>query len=108
MNPNNSLDPRVIREWAHENRPREDGPTREADFEDQITLMRNREDYRYTELRVTPILVNGRWTWVDRAGYPVAQSASRELRFNVEQYDFVLNVPRRLVTGVPYLTHRKA
>ena len=107
--PNDLLDPRLIRDWAQENSPREEVPRRDADFEAQITLTRDPNTFLYTELRVAPIQVNNRWTWIDKAGYPVAECAIAEnFRFNAERYEFLLSVPRRVVTGRLYLPHRGA
>jgi hypothetical protein len=106
---NGLLDPRLIREWAQENRPREQEPAHREEFEIAITLTRDRPRYRYSVLHVTPIEVNERWTWIDKAGYSVAQSAIIEdLRGRAEQYEFLLNVPQRIVRGRPYLAHRES
>jgi hypothetical protein len=109
MDPNDLLDPRLIREWVQENRPQEGFTVGDAQVQTGITLTRDLAAYQYRELRVTPIQVNERWTWIDKAGYPVAQGVALEqFRDRAEHYEFLLNVPRRIVTGRPYLAHRGA
>jgi len=106
--PNDLLDPRAIREWAQGNRPREDARPQSPEFDQRVRLTRNVGDYLYEEMYVTPILLNGRWTWIDKAGYAVAEGPVFEaLRSTAEQYEFTLNVQRRWVTGHPYLAHQR-
>ena len=107
--PNNLLDPRLIREWAQGNRPPEDARSQNPDFNQRVRLARNEGDYLYEEMHVTPILLNGRWTWIDKAGYVVAEGAAfEELRSRVEQYEFTLDVLQSRVRGRPYLAHQQA
>jgi hypothetical protein len=46
-----------------------------------------------------------RWTWIDRAGYAIAEGPiSEEVRARVERYEFRLEVPQRRVAGHPWHT----
>lgn len=105
---NDLLDPRAIRDWSQEDRPREDAVSRIADFEQRVTLTRGPTNYQYLQMYVTPITANGRWSWIDKAGYAVAEGPVGEnVRARVEQYEFILDVSNRRVTGRPYLAHRR-
>jgi hypothetical protein len=108
VNANELLDPRVIREWAQENRLPEGLQRQDIDFDQRVVLARERGAFQLPELHVTPIDFNGRWTWIDKAGHVVARSARRALPIGVEQYEFILNVQSSTVAGRLYLPHRQS
>lgn len=102
------LDPRAIRDWAQRARVTEDVARRSVEFDQRVRLTQRRNTYRYQEMHVTPIEINGRWTWIDKAGYAVAEAgAVQEFQSRIEQYEFVLNVMQSRVTGRPYLAYRQ-
>ena len=104
---NDLLDPRAIRVWAQETRPSQRTLREPFDFEQLVRLTRERDIYRYHQVYVTPIVVNGGWTWIDNAGYDVAKGPINEdVRLNVEQYEFTLDVSHTKVTGRQYLAYQ--
>lgn len=105
---NDLLDPRAIRDWVQRTRRAEDATWRRLEFEQRVRLTRRQGSYQYQEMYVTPIAINGRWTWIDKAGYVVAEgNLNQEFRDRAEQYEFMLNVSRRRVTGRPYLAYEQ-
>ena len=104
---NDLLDPRAIRDWAQETGSRDPEQPGQPHFDWHVTLTRNRNDYLSGELYVTPVELRGGWTWVDKAGYAVANSAAFEELRSVLHYEFTLDVPRRRVRGRMYLPHRE-
>ena len=105
---NDLLDPRaILRVWAQETRPSQPTLREPVDFEQLVRLTRERDIYRYHQVYVTPIVVNGGWTWIDKAGYDVAKGPINEdVRLNVEQYEFTLDVSHTKVTGRQYLAYQ--
>jgi len=104
---NDLLDPRAVREWAQTNRVGDGPGRRDVGFEQRVALTRPANVYRNREIDVMPIETNDRWTWVDKAGHPVATSAVVEdMRFRSAQYEFTLVVGQRTVRGRLYLPHR--
>jgi superfamily II DNA/RNA helicase len=106
LNPNELLDPRVVREWAQVSRVPEAGQRQNISFDQRVVLSRERSAFQHPELHVTPIDVDGRWQWIDKAGHVVARSARRALPIGVAQYEFVLSVQSGTVAARAYLPHR--
>jgi hypothetical protein len=106
---NDLLDPRAIRDWTQRARRGELTARRSVDFEQHVRLIRQAASYLYPQMYVSPIEVNGAWTWIDKAGYAVAEGAlSQELRDRTDQYEFTLDVLRGRVTGHPYLAYQQS
>lgn len=104
---NDLLDPRLIRAWAQEIRIREDAAPQQPNFDQRVRLVREASRYAYETIHVAPVVINGRWTWIDKAGYAVAEGPIlRDFQLRTELYEFVLNVRERTITGRPYLAHR--
>jgi hypothetical protein len=104
--PNDALDPRIIRDWVEARRPRAERPPAARGFSLNAVLPRNPDDYRQQRITVSPVERDQELLWVDPAGYVVARSERpREWPENPSRFDFELAVARRSINGETYLRH---
>lgn len=103
---NGVLDPRRVRDWVAARRVRSEQPVTVREFAIEARLVRPTGDYRAPRLTVAPIEVHDGLTWIDSAGYAVAQS---EKPFNWPEkpasFDFELVIQDQQVVGEAYLRH---
>jgi hypothetical protein len=103
---NEVLDPRTVRDWVDVRRilPEESRAVRE--FFIAGDLIRPVAEYRQTRLMVSPLELEDRLSWVDSAGYMVAQSEKPiDWPDNLSTFEFELNVSDRRIVGNPYLRY---
>jgi superfamily II DNA/RNA helicase len=104
--PNDVLDPRVIRDWVEARRPRPARAPAARNFGLDAVLARNPDDYRQQRITVSPLEGAEGLLWVDPAGYFVARSnRPREWPENPSQFDFELAVAHGSISGEAYLRH---
>jgi hypothetical protein len=104
--PNDVLDPRLIRDWVEARRPRTVRAPAARGFGLTAALARNPNDFRQQRITVSPVERNDEILWVDPAGYVVARSDQpREWPDKPSQFDFELAVASRSISGEAYLRH---
>ncbi len=104
--PNEVLDPRTVRDWVDVRRmpPEESRTVRELFIASD--LVRPEAEYRRSRLMVSPLELEGRLSWVDSAGYMVAQSEKPiDWPDNPSTFEFELSVPDGRILGNPYLRY---
>lgn len=103
---NELLNPTTIRDWASSAQKRLK-PSREFSPPDtiKISLLRNFENSKNTEWRVIPSSQNGKFIWMDVAGYPLATSEIPDNWKNhfINSYDFVLFHQELMIRVSPYV-----
>lgn len=104
--PNDKLDPRRIRDWLEARREPAPRIAATARIELDVLLERPARDYRANSLSVLPLENDGGLSWIDPAGYVVAQCAlPDDWDGQHVRYRFELTVDMRKVVGEPYLPH---
>ncbi|UVT18402.1 MAG: DEAD/DEAH box helicase [Nitrospira sp.] len=104
--PNEVLDPRTVRDWVDVRRipPEESRTVRELFIASD--LVRPVSEYQQSRLMVSPLEHEDRLSWIDSAGYIVAQSEKPvDWPDNFSTFEFELNVPDRRIVGNPYLRY---
>ena len=106
MEPNDTLDPRSIRDWVNLRVGVGQRPTPPPNLNISATLAREAAAYVTPTLSVMQFEIDGALNWINPSGYVVARSARpRDWPANPAAYDFTLEVANSLVRGVPYLPH---
>jgi hypothetical protein len=104
--PNDVLDPRQIRDWVGARRARLQETVAVTALRIGAVLVRPAADYLRTRLSVAPIDVDDSLTWIDPAGYTVAQSVKPlDWPDSPSTFEFELNVSNATILGKVYLQH---
>lgn len=104
IEPNEMLDPRRIRLWVNERAAGETALTGLPDLNVAVELAEPPEAYTETTLGVLEFEADGIMSWVTPAGYVVARSRRPpEWPADLASYEFILDVGRAAVRGLPYL-----
>lgn len=105
---NDKLDPRSIRDWVEARNAPAPRRARTPNIALDVHLERAVHDYRVKQLSVLPLSSEEGLSWIDPAGYAVAHSERPEdWNDNSSRYRFELSIDKRLVSGEPYLQHRR-
>jgi hypothetical protein len=106
--PNDKLDPRRIRDWVQERRIPEPVAEVSRNIALEVNLARPASQYLTRRLSVFPLASGDTLSWIDPAGYSVASSGRpKDWEDQPSRYRFELSVDQRLVSGEPYLPHRR-
>jgi len=106
--PNDKLDPRRIRDWVQERRLPEPVGEVSRNIALEVNLARPASQYLTRRLSVFPLASGDTLSWIDPAGYSVASSGRpKDWEDQPSRYRFELSVDQRLVSGEPYLPHRR-
>ncbi len=107
LEPNDVLDPRRIREWMGTRWPRAERPVPLVELIIDATLERAQNAYLVEHITVAPVSGEDRVSWIDPAGYAVAQSPKPSNWPAIPaDYSFELDVRSAQVRGKPYLPYK--
>ncbi|MGA9855892.1 MAG: hypothetical protein WBR29_11520 [Gammaproteobacteria bacterium] len=103
---NDILDPRAIRDWINQRRILPENPIIAREFAIDAKLTRPAADYLKPHVTVAPIILDDSLTWIDPAGYTVAQSViPPDWPEQPASIDFELNVTEAVIKGQAYRQH---
>jgi hypothetical protein len=106
IDPNDALDPSTVRDWVDVRLVTPDEVQTEREFVLEATLARPANEYLRPRLTVSPVEADNRLSWIDPAGYVVANSR-KPINWpdNPSTFEFELNVPDMRIVCGPYLRY---
>lgn len=108
VDPNDLLDPRVIRDWVQSRREGTKAAVPRTDVAVGARLSRPAEAFVVRNVSVSPMASDGGLAWLDPAGHVVAHSERPDAwTDDPEHYDFDLSVETATIVGTAYLRHRQ-